>query len=499
MLTASGIALLLVGCSLFGIDKSKTTDNKFIEHYQFITQKAVDQYGRDTTKMLLSSWDLETGQYPFDFSHSQSIPSRVYLDRSVDAPAGSTLYWNLPDIAACVELSQQDGYKALEAAARSFVETYLRKCTANNGVILWGNHYYYHVIRDKAVKFYSSEPPKAVNFDTEYGDLHELRPILPPWELLFEWFPQRIERHIRISSINHIADFDTGEFNRHANKSSEYAFLESGSIIINSLAFLYAKTGDESLLETANLILKYSFNNRDPQTGLVINSPSKERWDQHTSTTEIGLWSLNILKSIQYVPYSTGKEWLHMVERAMEPWLINGFDEHSNMYYGSLNVLTAEHIKKSNDYPYQPQTYADILNPLFPTHNYPMQFAESCLLLSEITGKEIYKTGTDRWITTIKTQLKKNIYTGPKYAENYARIIHFLNRYGQVYGDHWAISKAMELAEEAEMLFYVDEYKMFRGHDQEMRYDCVDGVGLLFFAIRELGTNKSSELSVSFF
>ena len=128
-----------------------------------------------------------------------------------------------------------------------------------------------------------------------------------------------------------------------------------------------------------------------------------------------------------------------------------------------------------------------------------MQFAESCLLLSEITGKEIYKTGTDRWITTIKTQLKKNIYTGPKYAENYARIIHFLNRYGQVYGDHWAISKAMELAEEAEMLFYVDEYKMFRGHDQEMRYDCVDGVGLLFFAIRELGTNKSSELSVSFF
>ncbi len=498
-LIVSVIALLLVGCSLFGTDKSPTTDDKFIQHYQFITQTAVDQYGRDTTKMWLSSWNLETGQYPFDFSHPDSIPCRVYLDRSVDAPGGATLYWSLPDIAACVDLSQKYGYKELEASARSYVKAYLERCTAKNGVILWGNHYYYDVISDHAVKFKSSESPRPVDFNNELGDLHELRPLLPPWELLFDWFPQEIENHIRKSSLKHVADYKTGEFNRHANQSSEYAFLESGSIIVNSLAFLYSKTEDNSLLELADLILRYSFDNRNPKTGLVINSPSKERWDQHTSTTEIGLWSLNILKARQYVPDSTGNQWLQMVEAAMEPWLINGFDEQANMYYGSLNVLTGEHIRKSNDYPYQPQTYADIWNPLFPTHNYPLQFAESCLLLSEITGKEIYKIGADRWIATIKSQLKSNIYAGPKYAENYARIIHFLNGYDQKYGDDWARSKAMELTKEAINLFYVDRLKMFKSHTDEMRYDCVDGVGLLFFAIKEMESKYSSDLKKPFF
>ena len=66
MLTASGIALLLVGCSLFGIDKSKTTDNKFIEHYQFITRKAVDQYGSEIEKShqnlrcaAMNDWNMQ--------------------------------------------------------------------------------------------------------------------------------------------------------------------------------------------------------------------------------------------------------------------------------------------------------------------------------------------------------------------------------------------------------------------------------------------------------
>lgn len=479
-------------------DKVESID-LFKNHYKKITQIIVDDYGVDSTSMWLSSWDLGQEKYPFDFSHPDSIPCRVYLDRSVDAPGGSTLYWSLPDIAAAVELSEILRDPDFKLSARNYVGDYLRRCTAKNGVILWGNHYYYDVIDDRAVKFKSSEDPRFVDFEEELGDLHELRPLLPPWELLYQWFPERVDDHIRKSSIKHIVDFETGEFNRHANQLSEYAFIEAGSIIINSLAFLYSKTRDESLLKMADLVVDYSFRNRNPTTGLVINSPSRERWDQFTSTTEIGLWSLNILKALEYVPDQVKQSWTQIVEKALEPWLLHGFDDTTGMYYGALNVKTGDPIEKTNDYPYQPQIYADIWNPLFPTHNYPMHFAESCLFLFEMTDNDRYKMGADRWVMSIRRQLEDRRYSGALYAENYARIIHFLNRYGEMFNNNQVRETAIQLADKAMDQLYVEESKMFRSHTREMRYDCVDGIGLLFFAINELQTGNCSEYSSSFF
>ncbi|MEQ9290143.1 MAG: hypothetical protein RIG77_24645 [Cyclobacteriaceae bacterium] len=472
--------------------KNETRFNDlFLNHYSTIIGSLRDNYGAESTSMWLANWNLNTNEYPFDFSHSDSIPNRVYLDRSVDAPGGSSLYWNLPDIAASVEISKLSNNTAFERAAQEFVKDYLDRCTSKNGIILWGNHYFYDVMKDKTVKFKSSETPKIVDFGTETGDLHEIRPLLPPWELLYSWFPERIEKHILESSKRHLVNIETGEFNRHANNESEYAFIEAGSILVNSLAFLYSKTKDSNVLKMAESIVEYSFTNRNYETGLMINSPSMKRWDQFTSTTEIGLWSLNILKATEYVPQEIRINWINIVELVLKPWLEYGFDTESSKYYGALNVNSAKPIEKKDNYPYKPETYADIWIPLFPTHNYPMHFAECCILLSKKTGKKIYKTGAERWVSSVKRQLEEG-YSGALYAENYARIIHFLINYGREFNDSWANNKSKELAAEAISNLYIDQHNMFRGHTKEMRYDAVDGIGLLFFALRELENHNGN-------
>jgi len=296
----------------------------------------------------------------------------------------------------------------------------------------------------------------------------------------------------------HFADTLTGEFNRHANQKSEYAFLESGSILVNSLAFLYAKTNDPDLLKQADLLVDYSFSNKNQETGLVINSPARDRWDQHTSTTEIGLWGLNILKATKNIPDDMMNKWVKVVEEAISPWLKYGFDTEKGMFYGALNITNAQPIPRTDDYPYKPDTYADIWNPLFPTHNYPMQFAECCLELYKITNNQIYRESSDRWYKHVLNQLgSRNNHT--LYAENYARVIYFLFHYGRAFNNQEAIDWAEILANEAVSNLFIRENQMFRSHTKEMRYDAVDGVGLLYFPLSWLQTGKSSELSQVFF
>ncbi len=465
--------------------------SKFRNHYTKVTKDLLDTYGKDTTAVWVASWDLKTEQYPFNFTRPDSIPNRVYLNRFIDAPAGATLYWNLPDLAACLDLSDATGDARLGEAALAYASTYLDRCTNRDGIILWGNHYYYHVLMDTVVRFGSSDHPRPVNMAEEQGHLHEMRPLNPPWEMLYKWFPTGIERHLRQSVAQHLVN-SNGEFNRHANNRSEYAFIEAGSILIHALSFLYSKSGDASLLDSADLILNFSFGFRDSTTGLMANSPSKDRWDKYASTTEIGLWSLNILKSLPYLPDSLATRWLDQVEIALQPWLIHGFDQERQRFFGALSLSDATAIQKEDNYPYKPDNYADIWHPLFPRHDYPLQFAECCLRLYELTSKDIYRMAAQRWYAAIKSQMDERFHR-LRYAENYARIIHYLDKYALLFSDMEAKERAQWLAKEAVDLLYDERKKMFRSHTGEHRYDCVDGVGLLYFALAPIADGQLAD------
>src|SRR5690606_31547028 len=93
-------------------------------------------------------------------------------------------------VAACA-LSDVTGDARYRDAAEAYVAAYLDRCVAQgDGMILWGNHYYYDAFRDVPVHFASGEDPAPVVVATTDGAWHEARPLSPAWELLWRVSPQ---------------------------------------------------------------------------------------------------------------------------------------------------------------------------------------------------------------------------------------------------------------------------------------------------------------------
>ncbi|XOV91078.1 MAG: hypothetical protein ACFHWX_12795 [Bacteroidota bacterium] len=498
---AKSIVLLL--CFLWNITgySQVTTDftTPIKSHYQKLITSGTDTYGEVKTPLWMASLDPVTGKYPEKDARPENIPQRVYLNRSVSAPKGSTAYWDFPNFAATDELSRLSGNPAFKASATQYLQSYIDKCKANNGVILWGNHYYYDSFADQCVKFNGSEKPHPVDFNTETGDLHEIRPFSPAWEILWEMDPVLTERHIRQAIMGHVVDTATGEFNRHADGKTGYAFIEAGGILSFSLAWLYHKTGDASLLVLADKIVNYSYSNRDLNSGLLENSPTQDRWDKYTSTTEIGLWANFVLKASRFVPHDYAIKWQTIISSTLARWLVNGWSEKSNLYFGGLNINDGTPYRPQPDYPYQPDEYADIFNPLFPTHNYPLQLAEATLSMFRTSRNQLFEDHAKNWLIHIKQQLMTRDTRQLMYAENYARIIHYLKSYHQTFKDQESKRWMLELAREAISRLYLEDAKMFRSHTGEIRYDAVDGVGLLALVLLEIEYDQDSKYGLYFF
>ena len=149
----------------------------------------------------------------------------------------------------------------------------------------WGNHRYYDAMTDKVVRFANG--------------YHELRPITPAWELFWRHDPQKCGHYIRTMVPRHIYDEKTGCFNRHdfGEKPQLFSFIESGGILVESAAWLYAKEKRPELLEMALKIARYSYSHRGETTGLITNQPDFKRWDSKVCTTEIGVWAQSLLRA----------------------------------------------------------------------------------------------------------------------------------------------------------------------------------------------------------
>ena len=470
--------------------------DKIISHYEKQLSKGLDVYGKDTTAFWMASLATYSGTYPEDATRPPHIPQRAYLNRFVDAPRGATLYWDMPSIVAAHALSKITGKETYRQSANNYMKAFLAHCVAKNGVFLWGNHYYYDAFQDTTMKFGSQ--PTPVDFSTEKGELHEIRPLAPAWEALWQADAKATEREIRQSVQQHVSDAATGEFNRHADGERGHAFLEAGGILVYSLAWLYEKTGDKTLLEQAAKVANFSYQHRHPETGLLTNDPTSNRWDNYTSTTEVGLWAGCLLAAAEMADEAHARQWRNMADEVMSKWLSHGFDASVSQYYGMLHKDTGKPIfrEAGDDYPYKPGNYSDIWEPLFPTHNYPVTLAESCLKLYQITKKETYRQAVERWVEVIKTSLPARQGKGA-YAEHYGRVIHFLLSCSETLNDTAYKDLAAKIAKEAvDVLFAHD---MFRTHPGEYRYDAVDGVGILSLSLIWLETGQKPDSMGLFF
>jgi pectate lyase-like protein len=429
-------------------------------HFQNMQETGTDVYGPTTTAMWMSVLDTRTGRPP-DELH---VPKRVY--RKIGAPQGTTLYWDQPLVVAAHELSRLTGKPQYAKSADSYIKSFLNLCPDKTGMFPWGNHRYYDAVTDKIVQFNEGH--------------HELRPITPAWELFWRLDRQKCDRYVREIGPRHIFNKTTGAFSRHDDGKKGHSFIEAGGILVESQAWLYAKTKEPKLLETALKIARYTHSHQGESTGLVMNEPTLERWDSRVCTTEIGVWAQSLLRAAKY---TLDDEFAEMARSGISAYLKYGYDNNTRQYYGQIRVHDGK-PENPKEKGYWPGMYADIWSTgQWPTHDYPMAVAEACVTLYEETKEKDFRDGIYRWAKVISENTPANGGKGA-YAEHYGRCIHFLARAAGVLKDKSLAAQAHELAEEAVDNLY--DGAMFQGYPGTHLYESVDGIGYLFLALMQL-------------
>ncbi len=451
-------------------------------HLDKVTTLGLDVYGKTPTAMWMAGLDTRTGRYPENDARPAHIPKRVY--RNIDAPRGCSLYWDQPAVVAAHELSRITGEARYRDAADAYVRDFLARCVAGNGVFLWGNHYYYDAFADTVKRFLSDDEPAPVDFATEDGALHEIRPLTPAWETFWRVDPATTETAIRAAVKGHLVDKETGEFQRHAAGNRGCAFLEAGGILAESLAWLYTKTGDRSLLDTAAKMIGYSFSHRDDATGLPENNPTEDRWDKYTATSEVGLWAGCLLRAAARADVD---DWRARAVDALRAWLTHAYDAESRRYYGRLRIGDGSPVLEPKTTPYQPGDWCDFWAPLFPAHDYPFQAAEACLLAFDATRDGFFLAGAARFAKALEDSLPARSGRGG-YAEHYGRALHLALRLHTTTGDTCYAGLAARVAEEATTVLWAQD--MFRSHPAEDRCDAVDDIGFLLLALMRMESGE---------
>lgn len=459
------------------------------KHYDTLITCGLAACGPDSNAMWMASLDVHTGQPLTASQHPPQIEPRTY--RAIHAPNGVNFYWDQPHLVAAHVLSEITGDARYASAADACIQAFLERSSASCGLLLWGNHYYYDATRGERLWFDQYNPPAPLGLHAITAHLHELHPIPPAWDLLWCVQPQTTRAALEAMRQHHLIDPAIGTFARHADQQPGQDDLASGGILVESMAWLYARTHERGLAELALNIARYTFMQRSPTTGLLPVASQARDWCRHTCTTEVGLWAGSLLRAAAY----TGLSQFRTIARdAVMAYLNHGWDTETWRYFGRLNISdgTPQHDDTGSDQisHYQPGPYAAIWNATFPSHDYPLALAETCVSLYQQTQQPAFRRAVENWAEIIAGQTYENA-PPVRYAEQFGRAIHFLLRAAQVLEENRYRVQAVELADVAIEALYAGP--MFRGHSGEDRYEAVDGVGYLLLALLYLETGRQPD------
>jgi hypothetical protein len=450
-----------------------------------ITHGTASRVATNPNPMWLASLDVRTGECPTQPSTIARVHGYIH------APQGVTLYWDQPHLVAAHALSHVLGDTTYANAADAYVNAFLQRSISNCDLFLWGNHYYYDVASGETFWFNTNTRPRPAGAHTVTAYLHEIRPIPPAWGLFWRVNPLATRDCIYAIGQYHLYDLETGGFNRHADQQPGFDYIEVGGFLIESLSWLYTYTRESRLVRLARQIASFTFDSRSPATDLLKTASMSKRWEHYTCTTEIGLWAGSLLRAANYTQQS---QFRSMARDVVSAYLDYGWDQTTGQYFGRLNVNDGT---PQRDLPgmdkltvYQPDTYADIWNARFPSHDYPLALAETCAALYEQTHLPDLRTAIYRWANIIAERTYDNA-PDVRYAEQFGRAIHFLLRASQVLDEQRFRIQAADVADIAVSSLFSG--RMFRGHSGEDRYDAVDGVGYLLLALLYLETRKQPD------
>lgn len=457
------------------------------QHFDTVIQHGTVSGGITPRAMWLASLEAYTGQ---GLHSLQPAASTRFIGEHFTRP-GVNLYWDQPHLVAAYALSQITGVALYAAAADAYVKAFLEHSIASCDLFLWGNHYYYDVEAGGIFWFDTNTHPQPAGAHTVTAYLHEIRPVPPAWELFWRIDPIATRDSIYAIGRYHLYDLETGGFNRHADQQPGVDYIEVGGFLVESLCWLYTYTRESRLVKLARQIAAFTFDNRSPATDLLKTASMATGWEHYTCTTEIGVWAGSLLRAAAYTQQS---QFRSMARTAVAAYLTYGWDQTANQYFGRLNVGDGS---PQRDLPgdskltvCQPDTYADIWNARFPSHDYPLALAETCTVLYEQTQQPIFRTAIYRWADIIAERTYDNV-PAVRYAEQFGRAIHFLLRAAAVLNDQRFRIQAADVADVAVSSLFSGQ--MFRGHTGEDRYEAVDGVGYLLLALLYLETHKQPD------
>jgi hypothetical protein len=448
------------------------------QHFDTIITYGTARSGTDPNPMWLASLDVHTGKAPAQPQASARVHGYIH------APKGVTLYWDQPHLVASHALSDLTGDFTYAGAADAYVQAFLERSIASCDLFLWGNHYYYDVSSGETFWFNANTQPQPAGAHMVTAYLHEIRPIPPAWELFWRINPVATRDCIHAIGQYHLYDLESGGFNRHADQQPGFDYIEIGGFLVESLCWLYTHTRENRLVKLARQIASFTFDSRSPATNLLKTASMSKRWEHYTCTTEIGSWAGSLLRAANYTKIN---QFRSMARDVVTAYLDYGWDQTAGQYFGRLNVNDGTPQRMDKITIYQPDTYADIWNPLFPSHDYPLALAETCVTLFEQTQLPDFRTAIYRWAGIIAERTYDNV-PEVRYAEQFGRAIHFLLRASDVLNDRRLRIQAADVADVAVSSLFAG--RMFRGHTGEDRYDAVDGVGYLLLALLYLETRK---------
>jgi hypothetical protein len=445
--------------------------------------------------MLMSILDVQTRESP---EKPLLLDGQIYDEERPQRrnPGGANLWYDQATLRVMYRLSKLTGNPRYAAAADRYIRDTFKFAVKENGLLVWGSHIFYDAYADKA------------GGDGNGNGPHEILVYHPEWAELYRCEPAATRREIDGIWEWHIVDKQTGQHNRHDDRTVGCDFAFSGGSFALACAFMYSQTREEKYLERAKIIAGWHWRHRDPKTGLVPDAPSTgDRYDaSHCFTTITGPHASQLLRCYEL----TGDVWFRDVAvsylKTYNKW---GYDSSNRTYYAMLKLdgtPVREQARGKGYDAWAPTGPVDVWKTSIYSYEFPLVAAQSYIYAYELTGGAAGKGDAEllaaarRWGEIIEHNLppkpgrrwKKELEdampdlrnTGGSYAEDYGRTISFFVHLYHATKEERYLNLAKQVASEAVDKLYVNG--LFKGHPAKPYYEATNGVGLLLHAFMEL-------------
>ncbi|MCB9784497.1 MAG: hypothetical protein H6751_16150 [Candidatus Omnitrophica bacterium] len=397
-------------------------------------------------------------------------------------------------------LTEKTGDEKYKKAADNATAYFLKNCIKpSTGLLTWGSHIYWDAYTDSPAGDGDGEGP------------HEVLIREPEWERMWEVDPKRVREQIERMWEWHICDKETGQHNRHDDKSPGCDFAFSGSEFIYAFAFLSQKTGEPIWEQRAKLVMNYHWNARNKETNLAPDAPAlHDRYDgNHAFTTIPGPHASLLLRAYEL---TKDRDYLEVALGHLRAYDQYGWDDEAQNYWGMLELngtpvpeygdpntrMRSVHVYDD----FQPVGYVDVWRTVLYSYEMPLIAAQSYAYAAQLSDDPQLKKAVERWSIVIEKALppktgrrwKMNLEealpqireTGGTYAENYGRAISFFLEAALVLDRNELRVKAEGIAREAIDHLHREGSGLFLGHAAKGTYEATDGVGCLLYALLQL-------------